>query len=152
VVVDVLRSAVAAHEGVVVKTMGDAVMAAFSSASACASAAAQALRAFEAFRKAREHGDLVGLKVGMYAGPCYVVSANGALDYFGQTVNVASRVQHLASSGELVLPHDQLATLGDAAAGLRVTERFEARVKGVDSPLDLVRVVLDNHTAPDRRT
>ena len=75
-------------------------------------------------------------------GPCYVVTANGALDYFGQTVNVASRVQHLASSGELVVPRELADLLGDGASGLRVVERFEARVKGVETPLDLVRLAL----------
>ena len=42
---DVLRAVVAAHEGVLVKTMGDAVMAAFVDASQCARAAIDALGA-----------------------------------------------------------------------------------------------------------
>ncbi len=140
---DVLRAVIAAHDGVLVKTMGDAVMAAFVDVGTCALAAADALARFEAFRAKAPHGALVGLKVGLYAGPCYVVTANGALDYFGQTVNVASRVQHLASSGEIVLPHDVLEGLPRAARDrLVVRERFEAHVKGVEHALDLVRAVL----------
>jgi class 3 adenylate cyclase len=70
-----------------------------------------------------------------------VVTANGSLDYFGQTVNVASRVQHLARSGEIVLPFDTYAALTPADLAMHeIIERFEARVKGVDAALSLVRV------------
>jgi class 3 adenylate cyclase len=140
---DVLRAVVADHEGAVVKTMGDAVMAAFVDARACTRAAIDALEKFEAFRAGHKHGALVGLKVGLYAGACYVVTANGALDYFGQTVNVASRVQHLAGSGEIVLPAEVFEALEPAERDRIVErERFEARVKGVEDPLQLVRVGL----------
>jgi class 3 adenylate cyclase len=138
---DVLRAVIAAHDGVVVKTMGDAVMAAFVDERSCALAAFDALKRFEAFRLSQSNGEHVGIKVGLYAGACYVVTANGALDYFGQTVNVASRVQHLAASGEAVLPSEIHAALGPGDhAALEIVERFEARVKGVDAPLSLVRV------------
>lgn len=146
---DVLRAAVAAHQGTVVKTMGDAVLAAFTDPRQCARAAIEALRRFDAFRASREHGDLLGLKLGMHAGACYVVTANGALDYFGQTVNVASRIQHLAASGELLVSEDVYAELTDEdLASTRVTERLEARVKGVDEPLPLVRLTLSRPTVP----
>ncbi len=81
--------------------------------------------------------------MGLYAGACYVITANGALDYFGQTVNVASRVQHLANSAEIVLPAEVFDAL-DPAERDRIVEkeRFEARVKGVEHPLQLVRVGL----------
>jgi class 3 adenylate cyclase len=138
---DVMRAVIAAHDGVVVKTMGDAVMAAFVDERSCALAAIDALKRFEAFRLSQSNGEHVGIKVGLYAGACYVVTANGALDYFGQTVNVASRVQHLAASGEAVLPSEVHGALGPAdQAALEIVERFEARVKGVDEPLSLVRV------------
>jgi adenylate cyclase len=137
---DVLRAIVSEHGGVVVKTMGDAVMAAFEDDRACARAAIEALERFGAFRARQEHGEHVDLKVGLFAGACYVVTANGALDYFGQTVNVASRVQHLAGSGEVVLPGETYAGLTAAEqASLVIVERFEARVKGVAEPLALVR-------------
>jgi class 3 adenylate cyclase len=140
---DVLRAVVDAHEGVLVKTMGDAVMAAFVDAHACARAAADALLRFEAFRAAHPQGDRVGLKVGLFAGACYVVTANGALDYFGQTVNVASRVQHLAGSGEMVMAYALWETLPEAEkARLMLRERFSANVKGVAEALDLARVTL----------
>jgi class 3 adenylate cyclase len=140
---DVVRAVVDEHEGVLVKTMGDAVMAAFVDAGQCVRAAIDALERFEAFRAKEKHGDLVGLKLGLFAGSCYVVTANGALDYFGQTVNVASRVQHLASSGEIVLPVEVFEALpaGDRSRVVE-KERLKARVKGFEAELDLVRLVL----------
>ena len=140
---DVLRAVVDLHEGVFVKTMGDAVLAAFVDATQCARAAIDALERFEAFRAKEKHGALVGLKLGLFAGACYVVTANGALDYFGQTVNVASRVQHLAGSGEIVMPGAVFESLDPRdRARLVEKERLEAHVKGVDGTLELVRVAL----------
>jgi len=140
---DVLRAVVVAHDGVFVKTMGDAVLAAFVDAAQCARAAIDALERFEAFRAKEKHGDLVGLKLGLFAGACYVVTANGALDYFGQTVNVASRVQHLAGSGEIVMPGAVFESLdAEDRRRLVVKERLEAHVKGVEGTLELVRVAM----------
>lgn len=140
---DVLRKVIAARGGTVVKTMGDAVMAAFVDDGSCAAAALDCLEVFEAFRVGHEHGALTGLKVGLFGGPCYVVTANDAIDYFGQTVNCASRVQHLAESGELVLEASVLEHLPEVERErMVVLERFEAKVKGVDEPLLLARARL----------
>jgi len=140
---DVIRDVVAGHDGVLVKTMGDAVMATFVDANQCARAAIDALARFESFRASEKHGNLVGLKLGLYAGACYVVTANGSLDYFGQTVNVASRIQHLAESGQIVMPNDLLESLqARERDSMKILDRFQARVKGVEQPLDLVRVTL----------
>ena len=38
------------------------------------------------------------LKIGVHDGPCIAVTMNERQDYFGQTVNIASRVQGLANS------------------------------------------------------
>ena len=38
------------------------------------------------------------LKIGIHEGPCLAVVLNERQDYFGQTVNIASRVQGLAES------------------------------------------------------
>jgi class 3 adenylate cyclase len=41
------------------------------------------------------------LKIGIHEGPCIAVSLNERQDYFGQTVNIASRVQQLATAQEI---------------------------------------------------
>jgi len=140
---DVLRKAIDGAGGTVVKTMGDAVMASFLEPKACVRAAVACLRAFEVFRRTHENGGETGLKLGLFAGPCYVVTANDTIDYFGQTVNCAARVQHLADSGQIVFEERVYESLEPGErAGLDVVERFETRVKGVDEPLHLVRTRL----------
>jgi class 3 adenylate cyclase len=42
-----------------------------------------------------------GIKIGLNEGPALAVNADERLDYFGQSVNVAARVQNLAQSGEI---------------------------------------------------
>jgi len=93
----VLNEIVSAESGAVVKTIGDAVMATFATPDR---AVAAALRMREAMRDLNggRHGEDLLLKIGIHEGPCLAVMLNERQDYFGQTVNIASRVQHLASS------------------------------------------------------
>lgn len=140
---DVLRGAIAAAGGTVVKTMGDAVMAAFVDDTTAARAAIGCLESFGAWRSRTPQAEGVELKVGLHGGPCYVVTANGSLDFFGQTVNVAARLQGLAGPGELVLDPEVLPLLTpELRAKLIVSEPFEARVKGVPHPVTVHRAKL----------
>jgi class 3 adenylate cyclase len=61
---------------------------------------AAALRMREAMRDlnaSNDREDLI-LKIGVHEGPCIAVTLNERQDYFGSTVNIASRVQGLANS------------------------------------------------------
>src|SRR5437016_4562354 len=88
----VLHEIVAAERGAVVKTIGDAVMATFPTPDR---AMAAALKMREAVKDLK--GDLL-LEIGIHEGPCLAVSLNERQDYFGRTVNIAARVQGLATS------------------------------------------------------
>src|SRR3546814_10205609 len=50
---------------------------------------------------AERRGEDLLLKIGIHEGPCIAVNLNERQDYFGQTVNIASRVQHLAAAQEI---------------------------------------------------
>ena len=93
----VLQEIVAAEAGAVVKTIGDAVMATFPTPER---ALAAALRMRDGMRRlnAERGGEDLLLKIGIHEGPCLAVMLNERQDYFGQTVNIASRVQGLAGS------------------------------------------------------
>src|SRR6202012_298693 len=41
------------------------------------------------------------VKIGIHEGPCLAVMLNERQDYFGQTVNIAARVQSLSTSQEI---------------------------------------------------
>ncbi len=96
----ILREIVGAQAGAVVKTIGDAVMATFPAPSGALAAAMRMREAMRTLNDERGSEDLL-LKIGIHEGPCIAVSLNERQDYFGQTVNIASRVQHLATSREI---------------------------------------------------
>jgi class 3 adenylate cyclase len=128
--------------GTLVKTIGDAVMAVFVDELDGLRASLAILEAFEAFRGGGDHRDRTHIKLGLFAGPCYVVSANGALDYFGQTVNVGARLQGEAKSGELVVEATlaERAIAEDVLRPEQIVERYDATLKGVDGPIRVARI------------
>ena len=93
----VLHEIVAAEAGAVVKTIGDAVMATFAAPERAIAAALRMREAMRTLNAERDSEDLL-LKIGIHEGPCLAVVLNDRQDFFGQTVNIASRVQGLAES------------------------------------------------------
>jgi class 3 adenylate cyclase len=94
---DILNEIVAAEAGAVVKTIGDAVMATFPTPDRAVAAALRMREAMLRLNAERGREELL-LKIGIHEGPCLAVTLNDRQDYFGQTVNIASRVQSLADS------------------------------------------------------
>jgi class 3 adenylate cyclase len=98
----VLLDIVAAEAGAVVKTIGDAVMATFRTPGRAVSAALRMREAMGELNAAHGRQDLL-LKIGIHEGPCLAVLLNDRQDYFGQTVNVASRVQGMADATAMIV-------------------------------------------------
>jgi class 3 adenylate cyclase len=92
-----LLSIIASEKGAVVKTIGDAVMATFVKPEHAIAAGLRMRAAMDALNVERGTDDLV-VKIGIHEGPCLAVMLNERQDYFGQTVNIAARVQGLATS------------------------------------------------------
>jgi adenylate cyclase len=134
---ELVEACLRAHGGTIVKTIGDAVMAAFPSEVDATAAALDVLAAFGPFRASDPVRAQTDIKLGVHEGPCYAFTANGLLDYFGQTVNVAARLQGLAASGELVVDA-HLAEVVRAQGGT-VGVPFPAALKGVEGTPMLVR-------------
>ncbi|HRZ86417.1 MAG TPA: DUF5939 domain-containing protein [bacterium] len=132
---ELLKASAHEHSGALVKTMGDAIMASFSSPLDSLKAAVGMMTGIDAMKaRYRKAGHRFGLKIGMHEGPVLAVNANDTLDYFGQTVNIAARVQGLADEGEIWLTEQAYEAGGVkelmAAAGRRVEKRT-AVLKGV---------------------
>src|SRR5216683_1394867 len=92
-----LLEIIASEKGAVVKTIGDAVMATFVKPEHALAAGLRMRAAMEALNAERGTKDLV-VKIGIHEGPCLAVMLNERQDYFGQTVNIAARVQGLSTS------------------------------------------------------
>lgn len=95
-----LLEIISSEKGAVVKTIGDAVMATFIRPEHAIVAGLRMRAAMDALNVQRGTEDLV-VKIGIHEGPCLAVMLNERQDYFGQTVNIAARVQSLSTSQEI---------------------------------------------------
>jgi adenylate cyclase len=129
--------AVVTHRGAVVKTMGDAVMASFTSPVDAVDAAIQMIE-----RCRTRHGALgLGAKLGIAAGPCLAVRANDKLDFFGTTVNLAARLQAKAEGGQIVVT-EGLSAHPDIRARIAAFPQatLKATLKGISAEQHLIAV------------
>jgi class 3 adenylate cyclase len=92
-----LLDIISSEKGAVVKTIGDAVMATFVKPEQALAAGLRMRSAMDKLNQERGREDLI-IKVGIHEGPCLAVMLNERQDYFGQTVNIAARVQGLSVS------------------------------------------------------
>ena len=111
---DCLGRAVSGNSGAVVKTIGDAVMASFLNPVDAVKAALVMLEEIEKFNAQQGARDII-LKIGVHKGPLIAVNLNERLDYFGQTVNIAARVQGIADADEICVTEDVYSYPGVAA-------------------------------------
>ena len=95
-----LLEIISSEKGAVVKTIGDAVMATFNKPEHALDAGLRMRAAMTALNLKRGTEDLI-VKIGIHEGPCLAVMLNDRQDYFGQTVNIAARVQSLSTSQEI---------------------------------------------------
>ena len=134
-----LAGKVRQHNGTIVKTIGDAVMAAFADPGDAMRAALDVQRSVAAFN-AEQQGDIV-IKLGLHEGPSIAVTLNGRLDYFGTTVNMAARLQAESTGGDIVLSRD---FAGDPAVAPLIADlaagQETARLKGFDTPVGFIRI------------
>ena len=138
-----LAAIVRAHEGAIVKTIGDAILAAFMDPAKALAAAIEMQREVASFN-AKQDGAGIVLKVGLHDGPAIAVTLNDRLDYFGATVNMAARLQNESRGGDVVLSRAMAADAQVAAllAGHQASEE-QARLKGFDRPVDFLRLEFD---------
>jgi adenylate cyclase len=139
-----VAQSVAAHQGRVVKTIGDEVMAVFDGAQAGFAAAIDIRRSVATLPPLPGAGGQVQLRIGLHFGAAMMEEG----DYFGDSVNVAARLVALANP-------DQILTTGDLIDRLPPDQQDEAtefaaiEVKGRQ---DLVRVAQVNAGMPRQET
>jgi class 3 adenylate cyclase len=137
-----LTDRVQRNHGFVVKTVGDAVMAAFSAPDHGIRAALAIQDDVASFNSARGGGATpIVLKLGLHAGPCIAVTTGDVLDYFGATVNIAARLEHQCRGGEVIVSEVVAGDAETAAALVGRTQIEEtAMVRGVSAPVRFVRI------------
>ncbi|QQP91311.1 adenylate/guanylate cyclase domain-containing protein [Skermanella sp. TT6] len=148
---DRLRDVTVANGGTVIKTIGDAVMAAFLNPRDAVAAAVAMLDEMERFNRDHVDRPLI-LKIGLHKGASIAVTSNDQLDYFGQAVNIAARVQGLAQAEEIYLTRDvhDYPGVGELLEPF-VVERRTAHLKGVNLEMPVFRVAGGGSLTPAAR-
>ena len=130
--------------GIVVKHIGDVIMAVFSEPSAAVERALRIHERLERLGTERPDLDPLRVKIGLDMGQV-TVEESVDTDVFGRHVNRASRVQGLAGGGQVFMTY----TVFDSARGWLSTptnERFmwashgRYRLKGVSAPVEIFEV------------
>jgi class 3 adenylate cyclase len=86
----------------------------------------------------------IGLKLGMHSGPALAVNADERLDYFGQSVNIAARIQGLADADEIWLSDEVMAYPGNQELLQNAqwdSEQELAHLKGIGEPIPVWRCI-----------
>jgi class 3 adenylate cyclase len=138
----VLNTAILSNHGAIVKTIGDAIMATFNQPVDAVSAGLEIHRGLRQLNQASQVGNLM-LKIGIHRGPAISVTLNERIDYFGQTVNIASRVENSAGGGEIYLTEAIYTAPG--VLGLLQTydctiEPAMLQLKGIQEPVKIYKV------------
>lgn len=147
-----LTGIVREHDGAVVKTIGDAVMAAFVEPGQALTAALEIQQAVSAFN--RDHAsaaggeDVVAIKIGIHEGACIAVTLNDRLDYFGSTVNMTARLQGQSRGGDIIL---STSMAEDPAVATLLAQRNvseeSAELCGFDARVGFLRIDQAMHRA-----
>jgi class 3 adenylate cyclase len=137
---DILKSAIAAEGGAVVKTIGDAVLAVFPRPQSAVRAA------MESHRRLAESQPSLVIKAGVHCGPCIAVNQNDRLDYFGSTLNLAARLLGFSSGGDVVVTREvgddpETSAWLEAEAGSFLIENLDTPIRGFEkSAYSLLRL------------
>ena len=139
---DRLQHITVRHNGAIVKTIGDAVMAAFRDPLDAVKAAIAMHDEIARFTEVDAERQII-LKIGVHKGAAIAVTLNDRLDYFGQTVNIAARVQNIADADEIYLSAQVFEADGVAAELEPLSiETRNATLRGIDVEMRVYRISL----------
>ena len=132
---DTLRAIVLDHGGRVIKTIGDGMLATFEECSRAVEAAMKMQRALLGLNAPRPASDRVAIRIGIHH-DIGIVRSN---DVFGDVVNVASRIESVASPREIVISDTLYQEVQNGEFQIRKLGRFV--LKGKKSERTLYEVL-----------
>jgi class 3 adenylate cyclase len=149
---EVLEDAIANENGAVVKTIGDSVMAVFCEPEHALRAY---LRAQKILSQDKRFSKDLQLKAGIHHGSCVAANLNSRIDYFGSTVNIASRFVDYASENEAIISQGTLTEsnlqtiLSEYSNGISVKNK-STRLKGFQKESFLIKRIKVDGGSPLR--
>jgi class 3 adenylate cyclase len=128
------------HQGSIVKTVGDGIHAAFSLPDDALRAALEIQQSIPEFNR-RVGAEGISIRIGLHAGSSIAVTLNQRLDYYGEAVNLAARLEGQGDAGEITMSAD----FADdpAVAGLlqpELVRRREVALKGYTDPVTIAQI------------
>ena len=138
----VLNKAILHQHGAVVKTIGDAIMATFTQPVEALGAGLEMLKELRKLNRSSHRGDLI-LKIGIHRGAAISVNLNDSIDYFGQTVNIASRVQNSAGGEEIYLTEPIYSSSGVQELLQNQhcqTEPVQVQLRGIEEQVKIYKI------------
>jgi predicted ATPase/class 3 adenylate cyclase len=133
---EILRDSIAVNDGVIVKTTGDGVHAAFATAAGGVAAALDAQRAIRA-SPWETIGDL-RVRMGLHTGEAEVRDG----DYYGSVLNRAARLMSVAHGDQIVISQVTEGLARDSlAAEITLVDLGDHRLRDLASPIRVFQVV-----------
>ncbi|HUW00714.1 MAG TPA: AAA family ATPase [Acidimicrobiales bacterium] len=139
---DMARTVVVANRGVLIKEMGDGLMAAFASARRAVTAAREVQVEMGRLHRAGLD-DAVEMRIGLHTGE--VIGEEG--DIHGETVIIAKRIEGLAPAGGILASDTVHGVLGTARDEL--VSQGSAELKGIDAEWELYLVPVPDDDEED---
>ena len=133
---DILNRIIRERSGTIVKTIGDAVMAGFERPKDAVLASIEMIEELSRFNQTASRP--LGLKIGVHRGRAIAVRLNDRIDYFGQDVNIAARVQGLAGVNEVCLTEAVMEApgVGDIVKGRPASRDYE-NLTGIGQKMEI---------------
>jgi class 3 adenylate cyclase len=137
--------------GVVIKFIGDSIMAVFAEPTAAAEKALLIQKRLAEFNAAHPELDDIKVRIGLHMGQT-VIENKIQTDLFGRHVNKASRVESLASGGHVYCSYpvfDSAKSWLLDSPGARSTCHGSYYLKGIDRPEEIYEIWNDGITTPE---
>ena len=138
----ILRATLSEHDGIPVRTEGDAFFVVFTSARSAVAAAAAAQG--ELHRAPWPHGATVRVRMGLHTGEARPATTKTGMDYIGFEVTRAARIAAAGHGGQVLISDTTRALVHDQLAdGLELRDLGEHRFKDLERPQRVYQLVID---------
>jgi class 3 adenylate cyclase len=134
---DLLFPLITQHQGTVLKTIGDAIMASFAEPATAVQAAMAMQRALRDYNRDREAAEQIHIRIGLNSGRALVEPR----DIFGDVVNAAARVEACALPDQILISE---ATYRRLPATIPSRLLGTQEVRGKAAPIQLYEVLWDD--------
>ena len=133
---ELLSKVIHAHNGIIIKTIGDEIMCTFPTADDSANAATDMQETLQESNKMKDDGPDIKIRIGMHFGPALLEGG----DVFGDAVNIAARMATQAKGDQIITTK---MTIDLLVPTIRASSRFvdRAPIKGKKDDIEIFEII-----------